>query len=572
MSFSRRQVLQAGLVTATTAVAGRFAVADSATTASSAEDEKLFARLDSFVAQYMREMYAPGMTLVLADRGGVRRVATYGFGDLEHKTPVGADELFEIGSISKSFLALCLLQLHDEGKLDLHKPIVDYVPWFRIDSAFAPITVHHLLTHGSGLPGNPPVLLSDPRMRHRAAYAPGEHFHYSNTAFQLLGDLAWTLDGRELPELLRQRIFEPLGMTQTEPVITMDMRERMVKNYSPFRNERPGTRDARLCEAPGFVMSNAAGSIASTPKDMGAYIRMIANGGEGPKGRLVSKQAFSLFSTAHIKAEEFGPTASYGYGIAVDKLDGHAVVRHTGGMVSFMSAILVDVDNGLGAFASINAQQGYRPTAVTQFAVQLMQAQRANKSLPNIPAPNPAFRVTNAADYVGTYKDGSGAQLDVQQEGDKLFLKRGAGRFPLQPAGAPDVFVVADDGKSRFPLVFARANPKDAKSAVVELGWGSEWYTTSRYQGARQFKAPKEWQSYVGHYRNENPWVGSLRVVLRKGQLLADGVTPLELNGDRFSLRDEPHNPEWIQFGEIVNGRCQRLKFSGEDLWRVTAA
>src|SRR5690606_3837458 len=166
-----------------------------------------------------------------------------------------------------------LHQPHDEGQLDLHKPVVDYVPWFRIDSAFAPITTHHLLTHGSGLPGNTPMLPSDPSMRHRPAYAPGEHFHYCNTAYELLGHLAWTLDGRELPELIRERIFQPLGMTQSEPVMTMEIRDRLVKNYAAYHNDRPGTRDARLAEAQGMVFSNAAGSIASTAKDMGAYIR-----------------------------------------------------------------------------------------------------------------------------------------------------------------------------------------------------------------------------------------------------------------------------------------------------------
>ncbi len=121
---------------------------------------------------------------------------------------------------------------------------------------------------------------------------------------------------------------------------------------------------------------------------------MIANGGEGPNGRrLMSKESFALFTKTHIVAPEFGPTASYGYGIAVDKLDGHTVVRHTGGMVSFMSSLLVDIDNGVGAFASVNAQQGYRPTAVTQYAVQLMREQQASKSLPNIPPANPALRV-----------------------------------------------------------------------------------------------------------------------------------------------------------------------------------
>ncbi|MBL8266267.1 serine hydrolase domain-containing protein [Steroidobacter sp.] len=571
MSLNRRQVLmQAGLLAGATAV-GRFAVADSTGAPKSAADEKLFTRLDEFVKQYMAEMHSPGMTLVLADRSGVRRVANYGLGDLERRVPVGADELFEIGSISKSFIAICLLQLHDEGKLDLRKPVAEYIPWFRIESKFAAITTHDLLTHGSGLPGNAPMLPSDPTQRHRAAYAPGAHFHYCNLGYNALGELAVSLDGRDLPELFRKRIFEPLGMSQSEPVITLDIRNKLVKNYSAFQNDSPNTRDARLAEAAGIIFTGAAGCIASTAKDMGAYIRMIANGGEGPARRLLSKEAFALFSKAHIEAKEFGPTASYGYGIAVDTLDGNTVVRHTGGMVSFMSSLLVDIKDGFGAFASVNAQQGYRPTPVTQFAVQLMRAQKSNKALPAIPAANPALRVTNAADYAGTYTEAGGKRLVVEASGDKLFVTRANGRFPLQPAGAPDAFVIADGGASHFPLAFARANEKDPKSAVVEASLGGEWYTTAAYSGPKKFDTPKEWQAYVGHYRNENPWIGSTRVVLRKGKLWLDGTTPLELNGDRFSLRDEPHSPEWIQFGEIVNGRCQRLKFSGEDLWRQAA-
>src|ERR1051326_1398155 len=75
--------------------------------------------LDRFVEQYLRGMNAPGMTLALADRDGVQRVVTYGFSDTETHTRVKPDELFQIGSISKSFVSLCLLQLRDEGKLDL---------------------------------------------------------------------------------------------------------------------------------------------------------------------------------------------------------------------------------------------------------------------------------------------------------------------------------------------------------------------------------------------------------------------------------------------------------------------
>ncbi len=101
----------------------------------------------------------------------------------------------------------------------------------------------------------------------------------------------------------------------------------------------------------------------------------------------------------------------------------------------------------------------------------------------------------------------------------------------LQPAGPPGAFIVADGGESHFLLVFGRADAKDPKSAVVEVAWGGDWYTNAKYQGEKQFNVPKEWHSYVGHYRNENPWIGSIRIVLRKGRLWVDGMVPLEGRG-----------------------------------------
>ena len=76
----------------------------------------------------------------------------------------------------------------------------------------------------------------------------------------------------------------------------------------------------------------------------------------------------------------------------------------------------------------------------------------------------------------------------------------------------------------------------------------------------------------MGHYRNESAWVGSVRVVIRKGKLYGDGVVPLEpAAGGYFYFRDEPKSPEWIQFHDIVNNQAMRIKLSGEDLWQVGA-
>lgn len=127
MTVSRRALLQTGVFAAAAAKAG-FWIEDAHAQSAADKYRDLFAPLDRFVEQYMRAMNSPGMTLVLADRDGVHRVVTYGFGDLESKRKVDAGELFHIGSISKSFIALVLLQLHDEGKLDLQRPVAEYLP------------------------------------------------------------------------------------------------------------------------------------------------------------------------------------------------------------------------------------------------------------------------------------------------------------------------------------------------------------------------------------------------------------------------------------------------------------
>src|SRR5882672_3346720 len=494
--MNRREFLGSTAVAALAASPNFFAL-ESLAEDSSSTYKSLYKPLDNFVEKYLRAMNAPGLTLALADRDGVQRVVTYGFSDLDQKIRVKPEHLFQIGSISKSFLANCLLQLHQEGKLDLQKPILDYLPWFRIDSSFEPITVHHLLTHTSGLPGIPNVFLTDPAAKHRAAYAPGKLFHYNNTAFQLLGHLLMTLDGGLLPDIYRKRILNPLGMSQTEPVITLDTRERTARNYSAFQNDHTFPRLGRLCEAPAIISSDGAGCIASTPHDMGLYAQMIARHGEGPNSRLLNEENFNLFSQAHIKAGEFGPTASYGYGIAVDTLDGHKILRHTGGMISFASAIHVDIDEGVGAFASINAMQGYRPNPVAQFAIQLMRAQRAKKTFPALPEIQPATFIENAADFAGVYTTTDGRSLEFAAEPNRLSLKHKNQSIALESQG-DGVFLAPHPDFSRFALVFGHADAKDPKSPIVELGWGSDWFVKPEYKGPKTFDIPKEWAAYVG--------------------------------------------------------------------------
>lgn len=557
MTTTRRELLGLGLAAGSAASA--FWTTDSLAASAATKYSGAFAQLDRFVAQYMRDMNTPAMTLVLADRDGVQRVASYGATDAE---------LFQIGSITKSFTALVLMQLHEEGKLDFDRPIVDYLPWLRIQSTFASITAHHLLTHSSGLTAGADIFPSGATDRHLARYAPGQHFYYNNNGYAILGMLAWTLDGRELPQQFQERIFKPLGMQTAEPTIDFDNRARLAKSWSAFAADRPYPRRGRLSEAPAIITSNAAGCIAANGRDMGAYVHMLINGGKG----LVSPESFKRFSSAQIAAEYFGPGLSYGYGLVIDSLDGHKLIRHTGGMVSFMSSMMVDVEAGIGGFASINAQQGYRPNPVVKYALQLMRAQAGATSLPPLPARDDPQVIANAADYAGSFT-GSKGTLGFIAEKNRLFLVRAGKRIALERRSA-DQFLLADGNRDRFALVFGRRKSGDAAGPVVEVGWGDEWYTNAAYDGPREFAIPASWHSYVGHYHNGDPWIGSLRIVIRKGQLLMDGTTPLEVegNGELFRFADEPENTDWIRFGEIVNGKCMRLSWSDVACLRVAVA
>lgn len=526
--------------------------------AQSAAVQPVFARLDEYIARHMRETGAPGMTLALANRAGLLRASTYGFADTKAGLRVVPETMFEIGSVSKSFVGLLLLQLRDEGKLDFNKPISEYLPWLQINSRFEPITTHHVLSHTGGLPGAP--LLLDALLGELwTAYAPGKRFLYSNTGYNILGFLIEAIDKRSFAESMRARVLAPLGMTASAPIITSDLRKQMAVGYEPLTEGRPFPVRGQLGEAQWIEVDIAAGSIASTPGDMAKYMSMLVNRGALPKGRLISEESFGLFTKPAIDSPYRGEPASYGYGVWVSDVQGHTRLRHTGGMVAFSSSLDVDVTAGIGAFASVNANlRGYRPVAVTKYAIELFNASLAGKSLPDPPPAPPApDEVKNAADYAGVYTSPDGKKLEFAAAGEKLMLVHGGRRIALERAGG-DRFLVKHPSFELFLLGFVRENQQ-----VTQAFHGPDWYMGTKYTGSKTFETKKEWEAFAGHYFNDSAWYGDTRVVLRKGQLFLDGVQPLAPRGDGKFVVGDPQGPDWITFESIVDGRAMRLNYSG---------
>lgn len=363
----------------------------------------------------------------------------------------------------------------------------------------------------------------------------------------------------------------------------------MAVGYQPFWDDQVYPRQGRLSPAPSLVMDDTAGCIASAPGDMARYARMLLNHGQGPNKRIMSEQSFVLMSTPYIKAPEFSQTASYGYGIAVDTLEGHKILRHTGGMVAFASSIHVDLDGGVAAFASINAMQGYRPTAVTDYAVRLLRAERETKTLPAAPAIANPLEVDNAADYAGSFADNDGQKLEFAAEGKQLFLIDKGNRIPLQHAHG-DNFISNDENVfASHTFVFGRAQAESPKSGtqpsndssaanpdahkqpepVVEVSYGSQWYVNNKYSGPRNFTVPKEYAAFSGRYCSQSPWGGQALVYVLKDQLTLDGNALHRIGGRLFRVGDEEWMPDRLEFLCIFEGKPRILRFGGMDFWRV---
>lgn len=525
------------------------------------------ARLDEYVERHMREAGAPGMTLALAERGGPVRVSGYGFADTKARAAVRPETLFEIGSISKSFAAVALLQMLDEGRVDLHRPVVEYLPWLKLEQRHGAVTAHHLLSHTSGLPGAP-LLPESVTLGLETFFKPGEKFVYSNIGYLILGLLIDALDRRPFADALAARVLKPLGMRASAPVISNSLRPRMAVGYAPELEDRPFPLRGRLAEAPWIEVDTAAGSVASNSTEMVAYMRMLLNRGAVVGRRLISEKSFELLMKPVVKAPFRGEAASYAYGLWVSQnKEGATHLRHTGGMVAFSSSLDVDLTNGVAAFASVNASlSGYRPVAVTKYALELLNAERAGRELPAPPAAPPApTEVKNAADYAGTYTTPDNRTFVVIPSSGGLLLVNARGRGQLERSGGPDSFIVKHPEFELFRLVFGREDGK-----VVEVGHGADWYTNAAYKGPRVFEYPKEWEAYAGRYRHESAWYGSTRIVLRRGRLWLEGEQELvPLPDGSFSIGPPAETAERIRFLDTDGGRALRMNVSSTIYYRT---
>jgi CubicO group peptidase (beta-lactamase class C family) len=497
----------------------------------------------------------PGMVIGITDRNRTLKIGAYGYANLKSKARVTPETLFEIGSVTKSFTAISLMELFDEGRFDPQQPVAKYLPWFALKSKYRTITGHDLLTHTAGLQNYRPDLASMPfaalSLRDfEPSYAPGEHYWYSNLGYQILGYVLEHIEAAKYPTIAQRRILNRLGMGATHAAIDDALRAGLPQSYSqwPYTGE--------FAEQPWFEYLAADGSISSTAGDMTSYARLILNRGVAPSGRLLSERAFAQLIKPALN--------SYAYGLFVRQDDGDTVIQHGGGIAGFQTLLEMHMKDGFGIIAMGN---GGLDRPLVQFAIASVKAALRDRPLPAPPVSSSPASISDARDFAGVFTSGA-KSLEFAAVGPRLTLKQNGAALPLLRVQG-DTFRVESGSLAGFYFVFTRAGGK-----VTELSYGPDWYTNNAYTGPKQFDAPPEYAAYAGRYVNHNPEEGAVHIFVRKGQLfLATGMGAgqqlLPAGPATFRPAAPDFNPERISFDSIVEGHALRLFRSGMPMYRM---
>lgn len=337
--------------------------------------------LDRIARERQRKYRVPGLFAGVARHGELAWGTGVGAADIaDLDAPPGPDDQFLIASNTKTFTAVLVLQLRDEGRLSLDDSLDQHLPAI----SHRGVTIRSMLGHVSGMQREPvgdvwDTLQCPDREQLLAGFNEAERvhkphhlFHYSNLAFAVLGELVARLDGRSWAASLQARILDPLEMTRT----TVGLHGRSVSGYFV-----PPYTDVPIPEP---VIDQKAlapcGALASTATDLAKWSAFVAD----PVEDVLSPDTMEEMLQPQILAEPVRWASAVGLGFMLVRSGDRVFVGHTGGMPGHVSGLFTHRDSGTGALALMNNTAAPDPAA---FAVEL-----ANYAIDNDPEPEPAWR------------------------------------------------------------------------------------------------------------------------------------------------------------------------------------
>jgi CubicO group peptidase (beta-lactamase class C family) len=389
----------------------------------------------------------PGAAVIVVKDGRTLFRKAYGMADLELGVPLQPDMVFRLGSITKQFTAAAILMLAEEGKLSLQDPIEKHLVGYPTQGHV--ITVEHLLTHTSGIqsytdmPGwmtsriqGPMTVteLVDGFKKEPMQFAPGERWAYNNSGYVLLGAIVEKASGKTYEAFVRERIFQPLGMTasyydRTEPIIP--------KRAPGYTREGDQPRNARYLST---TQPYAAGSLASTVDDLARW------DGSLYAEKLLKRASLERAWTPYVL--KGGKATGYGYGWGVSKLRGRRAIEHGGGIFGFSTYAVRLPDERVYVAVLCNSDS---PSADPGYLAKKIAALAVGDPFPEPAAITLETKILER--YAGVYRIDETSTRTVTVENGRLFTQRSGGeRLEVRPGSETEFFYDKSLTRLRFVL------------------------------------------------------------------------------------------------------------------------
>lgn len=435
-------------------------------------------KLEAFIFEQLAATHLPGLSAAVVRDGDVIWARGFGFRDLAAGLPATPDTLYGIGSVTKSFTTLAIMQLAEAGLLSVDDPVEKFIPEFQVRPGGEPVRLWHLMTHTSGLPalaymeqviyahsdgsdiplpiGTAADLLTF--MKDASDWTlnrPGERWYYLNEGFALLGEIIARVSGKPYAQYVAERILKPLGMTRTtfdQAALAADKNVAVPYVITPEGQREPSSYVFNTLQADGALVSSVA--------EMARYIQMYLNGGEYNGARLIGAASLAEMQTPRITQPErrthFGPPG-YAYGLSVtpDFL-GRQVIGH-GGSVGVATAHMAFIPaENIGIMVLANGL-GY---PMNNFALYGL-AELLGEDPEALPFVRPMRRLEALTGTYETYK--ATMRVQIRRAGDFLIYEKAGklsqARVTLIPDEIGDdvsTFYVQDGGGVQMPVEFRR--------------------------------------------------------------------------------------------------------------------
>jgi len=326
------------------------------------------AGLRARVGEVLNRWPVAGLAVGVVRHGSLAWFHGHGVADIAAGTPIDQDTVFRIASVTKTITAIAVMQLQEQGLVDLDAPAGDYLNAYRLIPArpgFRPATPRHLLTHTAGVravrepsdllrpalgwgtrAGRPvPPLAEYYRGGLHIDAEPGTRWAYSNHGFATLGQIVEDVSGVPLDRYFREHVFEPLGMTDSNLLPSARVRSRLATGYE-FTSRGPRPVVDRQSVTAG------ASSIYSTPRDMARYVAALLRGGRNDHGTVLKPETVAMMFAPQYQPHPSIP--GMGLGFFRGDLGGHAAVEHQGIVPGFNSQIWLVPGDGVGLVSFTN--------------------------------------------------------------------------------------------------------------------------------------------------------------------------------------------------------------------------